>query len=41
MKEEGIFDESYMDTVDKEMLKSGKIHYTLPILIGVIAITIC
>lgn len=41
MKEEGIFDESYMDTVDKEMLKRGKIHYSLPILIGVIAITIC
>ena len=41
MKEEGIFDESYMDTIDKEFLKKGKIHYSLPILLGVIAITIC
>ena len=41
MKEEGIFDESYMDTIDKELLKKGKIHYSLPILLGVIAITIC
>ena len=40
MKEEGIFDESYMDTIDKELLKKGKIHYSLPILLGVIAITI-
>lgn len=41
MKEEGIFDESYMDTLDKEMLKKGKIHYSLPILLGVTVITIC
>jgi len=41
MKEEGIFDESYMDSIDKEMLKRGKIHYSLPILLGVIAITVC
>ena len=41
MKEEGIFDESYMDTLDKEMLKKGKIHYSLPILLGVMVLTIC
>ena len=41
MREEGIFDESYMDTLDEEMLKKGKIHYSLPILLGVIALTIC
>ena len=41
MKEDGIFDESYMDTIDKETLKKGKIHYSLPILLGVIAVTIC
>ena len=41
MKEEGIFDESYMDTLDEEMLKKGKIHYSLPILLGVTVLTIC
>ena len=41
MKEEGIFDESYMDTLDKEMLRRGEIHYSLPILLGVIVILIC
>ena len=40
MKEEGIFNESYMDIIDKEMLKRGKIHYSLPILLGVIIVSI-
>ena len=35
-KEEGVFEESYMDTIDKDMLNRGKIHYSLAILIGVI-----
>ena len=36
MKDKGVLEESYMDTLDKEMLKRGKIHYSLPILIGVL-----
>ena len=41
LMKEDAFDESYMDTLDQEMLKRGKIHYSLPILLGVIVLSIC
>lgn len=36
VKDTDIFDETYMDVLDKDTLKRGSVHFSLPILIGVI-----
>ena len=36
MKDKEVLNESYIDFLDKDDLKKGSIHYSLPILLAVV-----